>query len=374
MSCVILLLVATMSGVSFEIGEILYYMNVAYVVHQLSLYYFYYWLIEGRCVLGTKCLHPDHELRAEHTCPNCNNIVHSMCGTFDDITMKYLCGCNKGPRTITEIDVSVNEQMAQVSTITASTEEDTYKEIPRDYFITKNQKVNHKCRLDGGDDYIKLKKAIIQEINDNIKSMMIIQSQKIGLQVKDKITKELRSVQSYADIGYAWSCDDSPECAAKVNTVINATFTESKGFEYYLETKVMKKFKLRYAEDVSMKGSIARMIVIRKCELGKVINKRTEKTHQKKILKTRYKLEDGISKRLQSKKPCSFRIEKMWFNDDGSLYDDCKSSAIAIVPEIEKNTNYFMGKIKELQEELKIAKKVYLYGCILLHSFLYILY
>ena len=59
----------------------------------------------------------------------------------------------------------------------------------------------------------------------------------------------------------------------------------------------------------------------------------------------------------------------MWFNDDGSVYDDCKSSAIAIVPEIEKNTNYFMGKIKELQEELKIAKKVYLYKLYLVAQF-----
>ena len=187
---------------------------------------------------------------------------------------------------------------------------------------------------------------------------MIIQSQKIGLQVRDKKTEETRSVQSFSDIGYAWSTDSSPDCAAKINTVINNTFSESSGFEYYLETKIMKKFKLKYIDDVSMNGSIARMIVVRKCELGKVINKRAEKTHQKKILKTRYKNEDGESKNLAAKNPCSFRIEKDWFNDDGSVYDANKMASQTTVPD-EMNQNYYQGKIKELQEELKLAKKVF---------------
>ena len=91
-------------------------------------------------------------------------------------------------------------------------------------------------------------------------------------------------------------CDDSPECAAKINTAINNTFTENSGFEYYLYTKIMEKFKLKYTDDVYTKGSIARMIVMRKCEWGKLINKRTERTHQKKILKTRHKKKAGSVK------------------------------------------------------------------------------
>ena len=55
-----------------------------------------------------------------------------------------MCGENKAPSHLSEIDMTVNEQMAMVSTITQSTHEDHYREIPRDYFITKNQKVNHK--------------------------------------------------------------------------------------------------------------------------------------------------------------------------------------------------------------------------------------
>ena len=311
----------------------------------------------GRCVLGEKCLHPEQELRAEHKCPDCDNVVHVLCGVFDKERDKYVCGCKSKPSHLTEIDVTANEQMAMVSTITQSTREDLYLEIPRDYFITKNQKINHKYRIEGGEEYNKLKKGVTREINDAIKSMMIIQSQKIGLQVRDKKTEETRSVQSYSDIGYAWSTDDSPECAAKINTVINNTFSEKSGFEYYLETKIMKKFKLKYTDDVSMKGSIARMIVVRKCELGKVINKRAERTHQKKILKTRYKHEDGKGKHLAAKNPCSFRIEKEWYIDDGSVYDENKT-ATTIEHKEEPNSNYYMGKIKELQEELKEAKKV----------------
>ena len=63
----------------------------------------------------------------------------------------------KASSHLSEIYVTANEQMAMVSTITQSTHRDLYNEIPRDYFITKNQKVNHKHRIDGGEVYQKLK-------------------------------------------------------------------------------------------------------------------------------------------------------------------------------------------------------------------------
>ena len=174
--------------------------------------------------------------------------------------------------------------MALVSTITQSTSDSLYKEIPRDYFVTRGQKINKKYALEGGEEYMILKSEILKEINDNLKTMMILKSQKIGLQVIDKKSEISRIVQSYKDIGLAWKSDDSIECAAKINTIMNNTFTENSGYEYYLETKIMKKFKLQYIEDTCIKGSIARMIVTRKCELAKVINKRAERAHQKKIL------------------------------------------------------------------------------------------
>ena len=56
--------------------------------------------------------------------------------------------------------MTANEQMAMVSTITQSAREDFNKEIPRNYFIIKNQKVNHKYRIDGDKEYMKLKKLL----------------------------------------------------------------------------------------------------------------------------------------------------------------------------------------------------------------------
>ena len=129
-----------------------------------------------------KYLHPKQELCAEHKYPDCDPGVHALCGVFDKDRDKYVCGCKTNTSHLMEIDVTANEQMAMVITITHSTTEDHYKEIPRDFFITKNQKINHKYRIDGGEEYIKLKKAVIREINNAIKYMMVIQSQKIGLQ------------------------------------------------------------------------------------------------------------------------------------------------------------------------------------------------
>ena len=98
-------------------------------------------------------------MRAEHKCPDCDHVVHALCGVFDIDRDKYVCGCKTNTNHLTEIDVTANEQMAMVSTITQSTREDLYLEIPRDYFITKNQKINHKYRIDGGEDYKKIKKG-----------------------------------------------------------------------------------------------------------------------------------------------------------------------------------------------------------------------
>ena len=56
----------------------------------------------------------------------------------------------------------------------------------------------------------------------------------------------------------------------------------------------MKYFMVKYSNDLSKKGSIVRMIVMCKYKLGKAINKISEKTHQKKIVKTHVK--HGVQK------------------------------------------------------------------------------
>ena len=124
--------------------------------------------------------------------------------------------------------------MALVSTITQSISDGMYKVIPRDYFITKNQKTNKMSKESDGEYFINLRKDIIIGINDNLKSMMIMKAQQIGLSIQDK-KKETRSIQTYQNIGLAWKQDSSVQTAGKINTIINTTFTDSSGYEYYLE-------------------------------------------------------------------------------------------------------------------------------------------
>ena len=85
-------------------------------------------------------------------------------------------------------DVIVNSTCV-ISTITQSTSDEDYKEIPKDYFVTKSQKVNTKYQQEGGNVYKDLKANLISAINNSLKSMVIIQSQKIGLEVVDIKTK-----------------------------------------------------------------------------------------------------------------------------------------------------------------------------------------
>ena len=108
---------------------------------------------KGPCVLGKNCKCSNMELRPEHSCPDCGKIVHVLCGSFDKTRDKYICGClTKEDVTVKEIAISASEQLAMVSTITQTTNESEakYREIPRDYFIGKDQKINKKSKEDGG--------------------------------------------------------------------------------------------------------------------------------------------------------------------------------------------------------------------------------
>ena len=91
--------------------------------------------------------------------------------------------------------------MALVSTIMQSTADEYSEEIAQDYFITNDQKVNKKSKLDGGNYLSKMKRAIVHEINDSLKGMMILKSHHIGLYVVNKNTTEFRIVQTFGDIG-----------------------------------------------------------------------------------------------------------------------------------------------------------------------------
>ena len=142
---------------------------------------------------------------------------------------------------------------------------------------------------------------MLNAINKKLKYMMVLKAQKINLHVEDKKTGELRNVQSFKDIGAVWKKKNNNTTSVKINTIINKTFTENSGYKFYLETKIMKEFMIKYSDKLETKVSIAQTIVMRKCELGKAINKRLERTHQKKIVKVRMKHEHLEAKKFQKK-------------------------------------------------------------------------
>ena len=46
---------------------------------------------KGRCALGAACNFPTHELRPDHKCIQCSQVIHIMCGTFDFKNDRYQC-------------------------------------------------------------------------------------------------------------------------------------------------------------------------------------------------------------------------------------------------------------------------------------------
>ena len=184
--------------------------------------------------------------------------------------------------------------------------------------------------------------------------MIILKAQKISLTIQDKKTGELHKVQGFQDIGSAWKLNTDPITATKINTIINSIFTENSRYKYYLETQIMKNFKLKYAGDLDINRSIACMIIMRKCQLGKVINKRSEKTYQKKIVKIRMKNNDDQIKCSERMKTNLFRINTTWFNDDDSQYTKTKDKLI----DKEDNALFYIEKIKKLEEFPKQTNQV----------------
>ena len=113
--------------------------------------------------------------------------MHVLCGVYDADRDTYICGCIVDKTLqVLEVDIKKREQIAMLLTITQSTIlDESYKEILREYFVTKEQKINQQAKLDGGEQLVKLRKSIYKEINDNLKSVMIIKGRQIRLQVRE---------------------------------------------------------------------------------------------------------------------------------------------------------------------------------------------
>ena len=272
---------------------------------------------KGRCTEGKLCKFPNLWLRPQDKCPDCQRIVHPLCGVLTESKDKYRCSscANKVPNTpsdsattITQTDSQVehtietdkktsvpkdvacteiiiqNEEKCGtiVSTITETKDCSNFTSIPKDYFIKSGQNHNTENRDRDGDIWLTLKKAVANEIDADLKAMMILRWQEIGLKIK--CAEGLKDVKSWCDIGEAWKNDDSVDTAKKLYEIIHVTFDNNSGFEIYMESKIMDRLELKYNEDsLRTKGCIARMIMTRKSELNKLINKQTECTHQKKI-------------------------------------------------------------------------------------------
>ena len=73
-----------------------------------------------------------------------------------------------------EVTINLSQVMEVISTIAQSTSVENYREIPRDYFFMKDQKLNKKCIKEGGEAYKQLKAKLILEINNPLKSMMMM--------------------------------------------------------------------------------------------------------------------------------------------------------------------------------------------------------
>lgn len=83
-----------------------------------------------------------------------------------------------------------------------------------------------------------------------------------------------------------------------MNNIMHGTFNNQAGYEYYMQSSIMKILRFNHEDNITsnIKGCIAGMIVNRKCVLTKLINKRAEKSHQKKIITKRTYAQDGTRK------------------------------------------------------------------------------
>ena len=233
-----------------------------------------------------------------------------------------------------------------ISTITQSDNGD-WRYLDKEYFFTKKQRRNEAMRKKNEDEWEALRKKVMIEIDSYLHSKMLLKAQRVGLKIDDGDKQRL--VSSFWEIGKAFKRDDSPEMGVKIHQIIKESFDEEGVFSYYCENKIMKKLKLKYIEtennDKDM-GSIARMVVKRKCDLAKVINKRVESTHQQRVIIRR-------SSDEVKQNPVKDPNQAFLFGDRGWLTKDgCELSTM------EKSVDYYKMKLEQLQKKYDDKEKV----------------
>ena len=89
---------------------------------------------------------------------------------------------------------------------------------------------------------------------------MLRQAKKWGLKIT--VDDRERSVSSISKIGKIFQLNDSVDCDVTMNNILNEVFDEDRGFQYYYESSVMSKLRLKHIADVDndkYKWSIAIM-------------------------------------------------------------------------------------------------------------------
>ena len=329
---------------------------------------------KGRCVAGDNCKYPNLWLRPQDKCYDCEEIIHPLCGILIEDGDAYRCPscanatsndkCETATK-VTDCDSAPNkhegfatkeivvcskvDNSSQISTITETKDKSNYTSIEKNYFVTSEQHINTDMKTQDGDIWITLRKAVLKEIDGDLKAMMILRSQEVGLKVKQG--DEEKIVSSWNEIGQAWRNDDSIDTANKLYEIVHATFDDKSGYEIYMESQIMDRLQLQYKDEgYKKKGCIARMIITRKSELNKLINKRSESTHQKKI----------SSKRTERNN--SNRNSKGTFTIKGPNEDSCynRDGSVCSVDtkgQIERFDNHFyMEKIRLLEQQKNVVR------------------
>ena len=304
----------------------------------------------GRCCAGDNCVAPTHELRPDHKCPGCGGFVHTLCGEFDNDSDGLYCKpCFPCP-SATPVSVDGNgspitkekppdritfptsNDCTEVSTtITDNVESEEFTIITYDYFLTKNQRLNNTMKARDGEKWAQLNNKVMNAIDGELKDRMIMEAQRMNLTLMRGDQQQL--VSSFKEIGKVWKMiplhDDT---ARKINQIINGQFENNRGYEFYIETEVMKRLRLVYNKNIILTGThcIAMMVTRRKCDLAKSMMARGEKTHGFKIRKIRTKAEVKEEGPRRPKVKQSYQLlgreGNNWYTKEGEDYSETSGS------------------------------------------------
>ena len=310
----------------------------------------------GRCCAGDQCVAPIHELRPEHKCPGCTEIVHTLCGEFNEkANCTYCKQCYPCPNvnavSVDGIDSPSNQKpparivcptpnaLSEVSTtITDNAETENTTTITYDYFLKKNQRLNNEMKTRDGEKWIELKNSVNNAIDGELKDRMTVEAQRLNLKLTDRNTERL--VCNFKEIGKVWKLAEMTyDMARKINQIINGQFEKHKGYEFYIENEVMKRLRLTYEKNNLLTGThcIAMMVTRRKCDLAKSMMARGNNTHGFKIRKIRTKAEVQEEGLRRPKDKHSYQLlgreENSWYTKEGDDYSEtsgrCSTSSRA---------------------------------------------